>query len=139
MIFQYKKKLADNTFLFITYSYKNSKITENIELSNGDLSTAFAQERIQESKKDKESELTLKEIYQFYNLDYPKQQNISSSNKVLDYLKTYNIDKAWLEKKSHEILYDDVLKVWFEKGSQRYSFKNLGDLKIERAEMFTSE
>ena len=82
-----------------------------------------------------------KTIYWFSSLQKKKSDTppITSPDEVLDYLKTYNIDKAWLKKKSHEILYDDILKVWFEKGSQRYSFKNLGDLKIERAEMFTSE
>ncbi|WP_416222663.1 TipC family immunity protein [Streptococcus cuniculi] len=34
------------------------------------------------------------------------------------------------------MLYDVVLKRWFEKGSQRYSFDNLGNVKIERLDIF---
>ncbi|MGF0122767.1 TipC family immunity protein [Streptococcus suis] len=45
-------------------------------------------------------------------------------------MKTYGLDATWLREKSSYILNDVVLKTWFEKGSQRYSFDNLGDVKI---------
>ncbi|HEM2746479.1 TPA: TipC family immunity protein [Streptococcus suis] len=55
---------------------------------------------------------------------------LTEKEEVLNYLKTYGIDATWLREKSSYILNDVVLKTWFEKGGQRYSFDNLGDVKI---------
>ena len=137
MFIEYKKKLFNGVHLIITYYYNNSRLIETVEISYGNLSSAFAQQQVEDSKKDGLNvDETIAGVYKFYNLDYPKQKNMINPTEVLEYLKPYHIDKAWLEKKSHEILYDDFLNIWFEKGSQRYSKDNLGDLKIERADIF---
>ncbi|MBF0778971.1 TipC family immunity protein [Streptococcus cuniculi] len=51
-------------------------------------------------------------------------------------MKPYGLDANWIREKSDYMLYDVVLKRWFEKGSQRYSFDNLGNVKIERLDIF---
>ena len=42
----------------------------------------------------------------------------------------YGIDEAWIKEKSHFMIYDVVLELWFKNGSQRYSVDNLGDVEI---------
>ena len=55
---------------------------------------------------------------------------LTNPNEVLEYLKPYGIDEAWINEKSHFMLYDVVLERWFKNGSQRYSVDNLGDVEI---------
>ncbi|MGT2964064.1 TipC family immunity protein [Streptococcus acidominimus] len=41
--------------------------------------------------------------------------------------------QKWLREKSSFVLNEILLKPWFEKGSQRYSFEDLGNLQIEES------
>ena len=55
---------------------------------------------------------------------------LTNPNEVLEYLKPHGIDEAWINEKSHFMLYDVVLARWFKNGSKRYSVDNLGDVEI---------
>ena len=72
----------------------------------------------------------LKSTYWFSSSKGLPSLQLTEKEEVLNYLKTYGIDATWLREKSSYILNDVVLKTWFEKGSQHYSFDNLGDAKI---------
>ena len=134
IILQYRKQIISGIYLYMTYSYKKDRLIEQIEITNSMISNVFAKQLILEIESEGRH-ATLERVYKFYAEGNPTV-SISQSKEMLNYLKPYHIDKAWLEKKSHEILYDDFLNIWFAKGSQRYSKDNLGDLKIERAEIF---
>ena len=49
---------------------------------------------------------------------------------LLPQLSAYGKDLDWLQTTNQTILEDDILGLWFKKGSHRYSLDNLGDLTI---------
>ncbi|WP_430596170.1 TipC family immunity protein [Streptococcus gallolyticus] len=49
---------------------------------------------------------------------------------LLPQLSAYGKDLDWLQTTSQTVLEDDILGLWFKKGSHRYSLDNLGDLTI---------
>lgn len=49
---------------------------------------------------------------------------------LLTQLSAYGKDLDWLQTTSQTVLEDDILGLWFKKGSHRYSLDNLGDLTI---------
>ncbi|MCY7166059.1 TipC family immunity protein [Streptococcus gallolyticus] len=49
---------------------------------------------------------------------------------LLTQLSAYGKDLNWLQSTSQTVLEDDILGLWFKKGSHRYSLDNLGDLTI---------
>lgn len=78
---------------------------------------------------------SLKGMYHFSSSKGLPSLQLTDTKEVLEYLKPYGIDANWIREKSDYMLNDVVLKRWFEKGSQRYSFDNLGNVKIERLEL----
>lgn len=135
MFLEYRKQLSDNSFLFIDYKYEEGVLTEYLSIAYSDISDEYVNYRKNVSKQNGRN-TDIATIYQFNSNVHNNQPSLTNPTEVLEYLKPYNIDKAWLEQKSHKILYDDFLKIWFKKGSQRYSKSNLGNLKIEKAEIF---
>ena len=135
MFLGYRKQLSDNSFLFIDYKYEEGVLTEYLSIAYSDISDEYVNYRKNVSKQNGRN-TDIATIYQFNSNVHNNQPSLTNPTEVLEYLKPYNIDKAWLEQKSHKILYDDFLKIWFKKGSQRYSKSNLGNLKIEKAEIF---
>lgn len=49
---------------------------------------------------------------------------------LLTQLSAYGKDLDWLQTTNQTVLEDDILGLWFKKGSHRYSLDNLGDLTI---------
>lgn len=135
MILEYKKDLGNNSFLFLTYKYKQGILQESVTIGFSKLSDEYVKLAIEEER-SQTGEMSKKELYRYAGIDYPVRKSLTNPIEVLEYLKVYNINKFWLKKKAHEILYDDFLDIWFKKGSQRYSKDNLGDLKIEKAKIF---
>ena len=135
MFLEYRKQLSDNSFLFIDYEYEEGVLTEYISIAYSDISDEYVNYRKNVSKHNGRN-TDIATIYQFNSNVHNNQPSLTNPTEVLEYLKPYNIDKVWLEQKSHKILYDDFLNIWFKKGSQRYSKSNLGNLKIEKAEIF---
>ena len=131
----YKKDLGNNSFLFLTYKYKQGILQESVTIGFSKLSDEYVKLAIEEER-SQTGEMSKKELYRYAGIDYPVRKSLTNPIEVLEYLKVYNINKFWLKKKAHEILYDDFLDIWFKKGSQRYSKDNLGDLKIEKAKIF---
>ena len=62
-----------------------------------------------------------------------------SKEEILDYLKDYDIDQAWLSEKSDQILYTYFLDIWFKEGSQRCSKEKMGNLKVKYSETVGKE
>ena len=69
----------------------------------------------------------------------PPHKSLVSKEEILDYLKNYDIDQAWLAEKSDQILYTYFLDIWFKEGSQRYSKENMGDLKVKYSDTIGKE
>ncbi|MBL6439586.1 TipC family immunity protein [Streptococcus suis] len=130
---EYSKKLGNDTYLYIDYEYRDKKLLGSIEISNSNSSLVWAKSDYWIDKKRGEAvnlQEHLESSYWFSSSkDLPSLQ-LTEKEEVLNYLKTYGIDATWLREKSSYVLNDVVLKTWFEKGSQRYSFDNLGDVKI---------
>ena len=61
---------------------------------------------------------------------YADKKEIEGSE-FLQKLATYGKDRTWLKKQSKKVVEQYILGTWFKNGSSRYSFKNLGDMKIE--------
>ncbi|HEM3533745.1 TipC family immunity protein [Streptococcus suis] len=130
---EYSKKLGNDTYLYIDYEYRNKKLLGSIEISNSDDSLAWGESGYWIDKKRGETvnlQEYLESTYWFSSSKGLPSLQLTEKEEVLNYLKTYGIDATWLREKSSYILNDVVLKTWFEKGSQRYSFDNLGDVKI---------
>ncbi|WP_209307169.1 TipC family immunity protein, partial [Streptococcus acidominimus] len=68
-----------------------------------------------------------------YILTEDRENKIVVSEKFFQILSENNLDPKWLREKSSFVLNEILLKPWFDKGSQRYSFENLGNLKIEES------
>ncbi|BCP59535.1 TipC family immunity protein [Streptococcus parasuis] len=130
---EYSKKLGNDTYLYIDYEYRDKKLLGSIEISNSDDSLAWGESGYWIDKKRGETvnlQEYLESTYWFSSSKGLPSLQLTEKEEVLNYLKTYGIDATWLREKSSYILNDVVLKTWFEKGSQRYSFDNLGDVKI---------
>ncbi|HFI0357144.1 TPA: TipC family immunity protein [Streptococcus suis] len=130
---EYSKSLGNNVYLYIDYEYRDKKLLESIEISNSSSSLVWAKSNYWIDKKRGEMvnlQEYLESAYWFSSSKGLPSLQLTEKEELLNYLKTYGIDAAWLREKSSYILNDVVLKTWFEKGSQRYSFDKLGDVKI---------
>ncbi|HEM3455870.1 TipC family immunity protein [Streptococcus suis] len=130
---EYSKKLGNDTYLYIDYEYRDKKLLGSIEISNSNSSLVWAKSDYWIDKKRGEAvnlQEHLESSYCFSSSKGLPSLQLTEKEEVLNYLKTYGIDATWLREKSSYILNDVVLKTWFEKGSQRYSFDKLGDVKI---------
>lgn len=130
---EYSKKLGNDTYLYIDYEYGDKKLLGSIEISNSNSSLVWAKSDYWIDKKRGEAvnlQEHLESSYWFSSSKGLPSLQLTEKEEVLNYLKTYGLDATWLREKSSYILNDVVLKTWFEKGSQRYSFDNLGDVKI---------
>ncbi|MFI3065445.1 TipC family immunity protein [Streptococcus suis] len=130
---EYSKKLGNDTYLYIDYEYRDKKLLGSIEISNSNSSLVWAKSDYWIDKKRGEAvnlQEHLESSYWFSSSKGLPSLQLTEKEEVLNYLKTYGIDATWLREKSSYILNDVVLKTWFEKGGQRYSFDNLGDVKI---------
>lgn len=130
---EYSKKLGNDTYLYIDYEYRDKKLLGSIEISNSNSSLVWAKSDYWIDKKRGEAvnpQEHLESTYWFSSSKGLPSLQLTEKEEVLNYLKTYGLDATWLREKSSYILNDAVLKTWFEKGSQRYSFDNLGDVKI---------
>ena len=132
-LIEYRRTLPDGRYLFIDYDYSDKILKQTIEVSESDQSLAYGLIGYNiEVKSGKESdlELHLKSSYSFSSTKGLPNFQITNPNEVLEYLKPYGIDEAWIKEKSLLMLYDVVLERWFKNGSQRYSVDNLGDIEI---------
>ena len=132
-LIEYRRSLLNGRYLFIDYDYRDKMLKQTIEISESDQSLAYGLIGYNiEVKSGKESdlELHLKNSYSFSSTKGLPNFQITNPNEVLEYLKPYGIDEAWIKEKSHFMLYDVVLERWFKNGSQRYSVYNLGDVEI---------
>ncbi|HEM3442184.1 TPA: TipC family immunity protein [Streptococcus suis] len=130
---EYSKKLGNDTYLYIDYEYRDKKLLGSIEISNSNSSLVWAKSDYWIDKKRGEAvnlQEHLESSYWFSSSKGLPSLQLTEKEEVLNYWRTYGIDATWLREKSSYILNDVVLKTWFEKGSQRYSFDNLGDVKI---------
>lgn len=130
---EYSKKLGNDTYLYIDYEYRDKKLLGSIEISNSNSSLVWAKYDYWIDKKRGEAvnlQEHLESSYWFSSSKGLPSLQLTEKEEVLNYWRTYGIDATWLREKSSYILNDVVLKTWFEKGSQRYSFDNLGDVKI---------
>ncbi|HFI0435759.1 TPA: TipC family immunity protein [Streptococcus suis] len=130
---EYSKSLGNSVYLYIDYEYRDKKLLESIEISNSSSSLVWAKSNYWIDKKRGEAvklQEHLESSYWFSSSKGLPSLQLTEKEEVLNYLNTYGIDATWLREKSSYILNDVVLKTWFEKGSQRYSFDNLGDVKI---------
>lgn len=130
---EFRKELEENIFLYITFTLKSGKLIEEIEISNSDTSLSHAlQGYYVDKKEDRETnkQESLESTYWFSSSKGLPSLQITDTKEVLEYLKPYGIDEKWIQAKADYMLYDVVLKRWFENGSQRYSFDNLGDVEI---------
>lgn len=67
-----------------------------------------------------------------YLSDQTEEENEKTyhGDDLLTQLSAYGKDLDWLQTTSQTVLEDDILGLWFKKGSHRYSLDNLGDLTI---------
>ena len=132
-IIEYQQLLSDGRYLYIKYEYNDKKLSQSVEISDSKWSVAYALASYNILHKDG-GKLDL-EAYKELSRQSKTGDSIpnfylTSSNEVLEYLKPHGIDEAWINEKSHFMLYDVVLTRWFKNGSQRYSVDNLGDVEI---------
>lgn len=59
-----------------------------------------------------------------------KSEKTYHGDDLLPQLSVYGKDLDWLQTTSQTVLEDDILGLWFKKGSHRYSLDNLGNLTI---------
>lgn len=139
-IIEYRRLISENVYLYICYNYREQKLKETIEISNSDDSLAWAESDYWIDKKRGETvnlQEYLESSYWFSSSKGLPSLQLTEKEELLNYLKPYGIDATWLREKSSYILNDVVLKTWFEKGSQRYSFDNLGNVKIIRSSIMS--
>ncbi|MGT2711429.1 TipC family immunity protein [Streptococcus oriscaviae] len=137
---EYSKKLGNDTYLYIDYEYRDKKLLGSIEISNSNSSLVWAKSDYWIDKKRGEAvnlQEYLESAYWFSSSKGLPTLQLTEKEELLNYLKPYGIDATWLREKSSYILNDVVLKTWFEKGSQRYSFDNLGNVKIVRSSIMS--
>lgn len=132
-IIEYQQLLPDGRYLYIKYDYNYKKLNQSVEISDSKWSVAYSLAGYNIRNKDK-GKLDL-EAYKELSRQSKTGDSIpnfylTNPNEVLEYLKPHGIDEAWINEKSHFMLYDVVLKRWFKNGSQRYSVDNLGDVEI---------
>ena len=132
-IIEYQQLLSDGIYLYIKYDYNDKKLNQSVEISDSKWSVAYDLASYNILHKD-EGKLDL-EAYKELSRQSKTGDSIpnfylTNPNEVLEYLKPHGIDEAWINEKSHFMLYDVVLKRWFKNGSQRYSVDNLGDVEI---------
>lgn len=132
-IIEYQQLLSDGRYLYIKYEHNDKKLSQSVEISDSKWSVAYALASYNILHKD-EGKLDL-EAYKELSRQSKTGDSIpnfylTSSKEVLEYLKPHGIDEAWINEKSHFMLYDVVLERWFKNGSQRYSVDNLGDVEI---------
>ena len=60
-----------------------------------------------------------------------KEDTTYEGQQLLEQLAAYGKDRAWLKKQSKKVAEQYILGTWFKNGSSRYSWKNLGDMKIK--------
>ena len=125
----YSKKLSGETYLNIDYVYEEGFVKQNISIAFSNVSDFTVQAFINESK-NRGYVRTADEIYRSLGGGEPPRKSLVSKEEILDYLKDYDIDHAWLAEKSDQILYTYFLDIWFKEGSQRYSKENIGNLKV---------
>ena len=126
----YSKKLSGETYLNIDYVYEDGFVKQNISIAFSNVSDFVVQAFINQSKK-RGYVRTADEIYRSLGGGEPPRKSLVSKEEILDYLKDYDIDQAWLATKSDQILYTYFLDIWFKEGSQRYSKENMGNLKVK--------
>ena len=132
-IIEYQQLLSDGRYLYVKYDYNDKKLSQSVEISDSKWSVAYDLASYNILHKD-EGKLDL-EAYKELSRQSKTGDSIpnfylTNPNEVLEYLKPYGIDEAWINEKSHFMLYDVVLERWFKNGSQRYSVDNLGDVEI---------
>ena len=134
----YSKKLSGDTYLNIDYVYENGFVKQNVSIAFSKVSDFTIQAFINESK-NRGYVRTADEIYRSIGGEEPPRKSLVSKEEILDYLKDYDIDQAWLAEKSDQILYTYFLDIWFKEGSQRYSKENMGDLKVKYSDTIGKE
>ena len=132
-IIEYQQLLPDGRYLYIKYDYNYKKLNQSVEISDSKWSVAYSLAGYNIRNKDK-GKLDL-EAYKELSRQSKTGDSIpnfylTNPNEVLEYLKPHGIDEAWINEKSHFMLYDVVLERWFKNGSQRYSVDKLGDVEI---------
>ena len=132
-IIEYQQLLPDGRYLYIKYDYNYKKLNQSVEISDSKWSVAYSLAGYNIRNKDK-GKLDL-EAYKELSSQSKTGDSIpnfylTNPNEVLEYLKPHGIDEAWINEKSHFMLYDVVLARWFKNGSKRYSVDNLGDVEI---------
>ena len=125
----YSKKLSGETYLNIDYVYEEGFVKQNVSIAFSKVSDFTVQAFINQSKK-RGYVRTADEIYRSIGGEEPPRKSLVSKEEILDYLKDYDIEQAWLAEKSDQILYTYFLDIWFKEGSQRYSKENMGNLKV---------
>lgn len=133
----YSKKLSGDIYLNIDYVYENGFVKQNVSIAFSKVSDFTVQAFINQSKK-RGYVRTTDEIYRSIGGE-PPHKSLVSKEEILDYLKNYDIDQAWLAEKSDQILYTYFLDIWFKEGSQRYSKENMGDLKVKYSDTIGKE
>ena len=126
----YSKKLSGETYLNIDYVYEEGFVKQNVSVAFSKVSDFTVQAFINESK-NRGYVRTADEIYRSIGGEEPPRKSLVSKEEILDYLKDYDIEQAWLAEKSDQILYTYFLDIWFKEGSQRYSKENMGNLKVK--------
>ena len=134
----HSKKLSGDTYLNIDYVYEDSLVKQNVSIAFSKVSDFVVQAFINQSKKMGYDE-TASEIYRSIGGGEPPRKSLVSKEEILDYLKDYDIDQAWLAEKSDQILYTYFLDIWFKEGSQRYSKENMGNLKVKYSDTIGKE
>lgn len=134
----YSKKLSGETYLNIDYVYEDGFVKQNISIAFSNVSDFVVQAFINQSKK-RGYVRTADEIYRSLGGGEPPRKSLVSKEEILDYLKDYDIDQAWLAEKSDQILYTYFLDIWFKEGSQRYSKENMGNLKVKYSDTIGKE
>ena len=134
----YSKKLSGDTYLNIDYVYEEGFVKQNVSIAFSKVSDFTVQAFINESK-NRGYVRTADEIYRSIGGEEPPRKSLVSKEEILDYLKDYDIDQAWLAEKSDQILYTYFLDIWFKEGSQRYSKENMGDLKVKYSDTIGKE
>ena len=134
----YSKKLSGDTYLNIDYVYENGFVKQNVSIAFSKVSDFTIQAFINESK-NRGYVRTADDIYRSIGGEEPPRKSLVSKEEILDYLKDYDIEQAWLAEKSDQILYTYFLDIWFKEGSQRYSKENMGNLKVKYSETIGKE
>ena len=128
-IIEYQQLLSDGRYLYIKYDYNDKKLNQSVEISDSKWSVAYSLAGYNIRNKDS-GEINMESYFKRSGTVDKPNFYLTNPNEVLEYLKPYGIDEAWIKEKSHFMLYDVVLARWFKNGSQRYSVDNLGDVEI---------